>query len=356
MVLLESKADKRLGRQTVAFANPPVLAAAAAVAGPMEGEGPLGRLFDEVVPDRLVGQKTWEQAEVKLLEKAIHRALGKAGLKPTDLDWIVSGDLLNQLGASSFAGRTLDRPFFGVFGACAAWAESLTLAAMMIDGGFAHRVGVAASSHHEAAERQFRYPIEMGYQRPPTATWTVTGAGAAVLVDPRAVGDGAWPRITHATPGRLVDMGIKDPFDLGSAMAPAAADTIEAHLRDTGRGPGDYDLIITGDLGQAGRAIAVELLMQVGYNAEPVLDDCGLMIYDRKRQDVHCGGSGCACSATVFAARFFGDLRAGRMRRMLLVSTGAMFSPTTFQQGESIPGIAYAVAVESQSAAREEDR
>lgn len=342
MVLTASKAAKRIGRQTVVFPTRPRIVSVASVVGRMEADGPLGGLFDEAIEDNLMGQKSWEQAEVKLLERAMRLSLAKAALKPTDLDLIISGDLLNQIAASSFAGRTLDRPFFGIFGACSAWTEAMTLGAMMVDAGFAFRVGVAVSSHHETAERQFRYPIELGHQRPPTATWTVTGAGAGIIA---AEGDG--PRITHATPGRLVDMGVKDPFDLGSAMAPAAADTIEAHLRDTGRTPEDYDRIVTGDLGEAGKAIATDLLMEVGFNVEPVFDDCGTMMFDSRRQDVHCGGSGCACSAAVFSAALFRDLVEGRVKRLLLVSTGAMFSPTTYQQGESIPGIAYAVAIES---------
>ncbi len=334
--------QKKRGQQTLEFTSPPVILATAAVVGPMEGQGPLGHLCDEVTQDCLLGQASWERAEVRYLEKAVQKATAKAGLKLGDLDLVVAGDLLNQLAASSFAGRTLDRPFLGIFAACAAWTAGLTVAAMLVDGGFAARVGVGCSSHHDAAERQFRYPTEFGVQRPPTATWTATGAAAAVVAD-----GGQGPRITHATIGRLVDAGVKDPYDLGSAMAPAAAATLAAHFQDTGRRPDDYDLILTGDLGQVGRAVVSDLLLDAGFHVADRLDDCGLRLYDRRRQDVHAGASGCAASGVVFAAQLWHRLKGGSLRRVLLASTGAMFSPTTYQQGESIPGVAYAVAVEA---------
>ncbi len=339
-------AEKRIGQQTLLFHNRPVILAVGSVVGPFEGRGPLGHLFDEVTPDSLLGQKSWEQAEVKMLEKAVDIALSKARMQPGDIDVFLSGDLMNQITASCCAARTVDRPFFGVFGACSCWTEAMSLGAVLVDGGYAARAVIATSSHHNTAERQFRYPTEFGAQRPPTATWTVTGAAAAVLT---AGGDG--PRITHATVGRVVDIGLKDPFDLGSAMAPAAADTIVAHLRDTGRLPEDYDLIITGDLGRVGKPIATELMAEAGYNVTPVFDDCGLRIYSDD-QDVHGGGSGCACSGATFAAQLWADLARGHIRRLLLVATGALFSPTTYQQGETIPGIAYAVAIEGPDGGR----
>lgn len=338
---VKTQAPKKLGRQTVAFANPPRIAAVASVAGPMEGKGPLGGLFDEVCPDTLLGLKSWEQAESRLVEKAVGTALTKAGLQQGDIDLLIGGDLLNQLAASTFAGRAMDMPFLGVYAACACWSESMCLAAALIDGGYAEKVVIAVSSHHLTAERQFRYPTEFGVQRPPTSTWTATGAGAAVLA-----ADGEGPRVTHATWGRLMDLGLKDPYDMGSAMAPAAADTIIQHLKDTARSPRDYDLVITGDLGRVGKPIAAELIGQVGFDVAEVFDDCGLRLYDHAKQDVHAGASGCACSALTFAADLYPDLLAGRLNRILLVSTGAMFSTTTYQQGESIPSIAYAVAIE----------
>lgn len=334
----------RIGRQTLRFRRPPAITATGTVAGPMEGDGPLGHLFDEVAADTLLGQKSWEQAEVRMMGKAVEIALGKRNLGPGEIDFLVCGDLLNQITTSAFAARTLDRPFFGVYAACACWAEAMTLAAALLDGEYAERAVVAVSSHHDSAERQFRFPTEFGAQRPPTSTWTVTGAGAAVL---ERHGDG--PVITYATPGRIVDIGEKNPYDLGSAMAPAAADTLVAHFQDTGRSPLDYDLVATGDLGRVGMPIARDLALEAGYALDPILDDCGVRLY-RSDQDVHAGGSGCACSALAFLGRFYPDLAGGRMRRLLLVATGAMFSPTSFQQGESIPSIAYAVSIEAQTA------
>lgn len=331
----------RVGKQTFVFDNTPVITAVGTIAGALEAKGPIGTLFDEVVQDETLGQRTWEQAEVKLLERALKRVMTKAGLQEGDIDVLIMGDLLNQLSSSSFAARTLDRPFFGVYAACACWTESLTLAAALVDGGYADRVAVGVSSHHNSAEKQFRFPTEFAVQRPPTSTWTATGGAAAVVAES---GDG--PRITHATPGRIIDIGVKDPYDLGSAMAPAAADTIAQHLRDTERTPEDYDLIITGDLGRVGKPIAEELLRETGFEALPRLDDCGIRLYYQTQNDVHGGGSGCACSGLTFGAQLYPDLFEGRLGRILLVSTGAMFSPTTYQQGESIPGIAYAIAIE----------
>ncbi len=336
---------KHLGKQTLVFTTRPGVAATGAIAGPMEGKGPLGSLYDEVTADTILGQKTWEQAEVKMLEKAVSLAVQKAGFQPGEIDFVVCGDLLNQLGASSFAARTLDRPHLGIYGACSCWTEAMIVGSVMVDGGYATRVAIGASSHHDTAERQFRYPTEFGGQRPPTATWTTTGAGGACIVDQSDPGIAGYPRITHGTVGRVVDIGVKDPYDMGSAMAPAAADTIVTHLRDTGRLPTDYDLIITGDLGRVGKALTMDLAAESGFNLEPVLDDCGLHIY-YDHQDVHCGASGCASSALVYSSNLHRKLISGEIRRLLLVATGALFSPTSYQQGESIPGIAYAVAIE----------
>lgn len=352
MIQHKTKPDKRLGQQTITFPNKPAIVAVAAIAGPMEGRGPLGPFYDEVTRDTLLGQKSWEQAEVKLMEKAINTAVKKAGLQPGEIDAVICGDLLNQLTASSFAARTLDRPHLGIYGACSSWAEAMILGALMVDGGYAGRVVIGASSHHDSAERQFRYPTEFGAQRPPTATWTVTGAGAACIADKNEAKGSAAPVITHGTIGRVIDIGVKDPYDLGSAMAPAAVDTIVTHLRDTNRIPSDYDLIITGDLGWLGRTLATELAMEIGFNLEPVFDDCGLHIY-HPSQDVHCGASGCASSALMYTAVLHRRLMSGEIKRLLLVATGALFSTTTYQQGESIPSIAYAVAIEGPAATGE---
>jgi len=334
-------AGKRLGRETVFLANPPAIVGAATVAGPMEGKGPLGEYFDVVTEDTLLGEKTWEKAEVKMLQEAVELAMKKAEVQTGDIDFFLAGDLLNQIIASNFVARKISRPYLGLYGACSTLAEALAVGAMLIDGGFARYVLAGTSSHHDTAERQFRYPTEFGVQRPPTSTWTVTGAGAFVLAE-----GGHGPLITHVTVGKVVDMGQKDPNDMGSAMAPAAAETIWQHLQDTGRRATDYDLIVTGDLGRVGKPITEVLLKKAGYDLSPVYNDCGIMIYD-PNQDTHAGGSGTACSALVFGGYVLKEILAGRYRRVLLVATGALYSPTSAQQGESIPGIAHAVAIEA---------
>ncbi|MBX5476715.1 MAG: stage V sporulation protein AD [Clostridia bacterium] len=336
------EAGRRVGERTIRFRAEPRLVAAAAVGGRMEGEGPLGHEFDEVDPDSLLGQASWERAERELMRRAVAHALRKAGWSTDDVDFMFGGDLLNQIVSTSFAARDLDIPTFGLFSACATLTAALTLAAMAVDGGYARRALVSVSSHHETAERQYRFPTEFGNQRPPTAQWTAT-AGAAFLL----CGGGDGPRVTMATPGRVVDYGVKDPFDMGSAMAPAAADTIEAHLRDTGRAPDDYDMILTGDLAAVGTPLVRELLSQRGYRIDDVHEDCGLLLYDRERQDVHAGGSGAACSGSTVAAHIWKRLASGELRRVLLVATGALHSPTTYQQGEAIPCVAHAVVIEA---------
>jgi len=337
-------APKRVGQHTLQFANPPVIVATASVVGPKEGEGPLGDSFDMVVDDSYFGEKSWEKAERKMLEEAIKMVIAKAQLKPQDIDFLLAGDLLNQTISANFAAQTLGIPFLGLYGACSTMYEGMDLAAMLIDGGFAHHVVAASSSHYDASERQFRFPTEQGVQRPPTAQWTVSGA-AAVLMAPSGNG----PRVTHATIGRVLDLGIKDPNDMGSAMAPAAVDTIVRHFQDTGRSPIDYDLIITGDLGRVGHEIASKLLGGQNYDVSKNFNDCGILIYDHERQDTHAGGSGCACSAVVFAGHLMGKLNEGQYKRILGIGTGALFSPTATQQGESIPGIGHGVVIEKLS-------
>ncbi len=327
--------------QTWAYSSPPSLLATASVVGPREGRGPLSGWFDVIKPDRLLGQKSWEMAEAKMVEEAVALALKKAGVGRDELDFLLAGDLLNQIIASSFAARTIDVPYFGLYGACSTIAEGLALASALVDGGFATNVAVVSSSHHDTAERQYRFPTEYGGQRPPTAQWTATAAGAVVVGPP---GRGKL-RATHATIGRVVDHGRKNPFDMGSAMAPAAADTITAHFRDTGRAPETYDLVVTGDLAAVGQPLAAELLEEHGLDLDGRFVDCGQMIYD-ETQDAHAGGSGCGCAASVFAGYLAKNLEQGKFRRILLVATGALHSPTTCQQGESIPCVAHAVAVE----------
>ncbi len=327
--------------QTIAFASRPSILATASVVGPREGAGPLAGWFDVIKPDRLLGQRSWEMAESKMVEEAVDLALTKAGLSRAELDFMLAGDLLNQIIAAAFAARTIDRPFFGLYGACSTIAEAMTLGSVLVDGGFATNVCAVSSSHHDTAERQYRFPTEFGGQRPPTAQWTATAAGA-VVVGTAGAGD---IRVTHATVGRVVDHGCKNPYDMGSAMAPAAVDTIAAHFRDTGLRPEDYDLVVTGDLAAVGHPLAAELLEEEGVDLDGRFVDCGQMLYD-ETQDAHAGGSGCGCSACVFTGYLAKNLAAGKFRRILLVATGALHSPTSYQQGESIPCVAHAVALE----------
>jgi stage V sporulation protein AD len=332
--------DKKKGAQTLAFRHAPVILASSSIVGPMEGKGPLGEYFDEVRDDQLWGQKTWEKAESKLVEDAVLKALQKAGIPKHLVDFLFAGDLLNQITVSNFAAGQLSIPFFGVYGACSTFAEAICLGAMTIDGGYAGVVVAAASSHHDTAERQYRYPTEFGVQRPPTAQWTATAAGAALLA---GAGDG--PRVTYATVGKVVDFGIRDPNNMGAAMAPAAADTIRQHLHDTGRSASYYDLIVTGDLGRVGLPLAQDTLKGDGIEAADRFADCGILLYSEE-QDVHAGGSGCGCSAAVFGGYLMQRLEKGDLKKILLVATGALHSPMTYLQGENIPAVAHAVAIE----------
>ena len=330
--------SKKCGGQTLSFLSPPSVAGFAAVVGKKEGEGPLGACFDIVEQNDTFGETSWEKAESAMQGLALRAALDKAMRPASALDVIFAGDLLNQCIASSFAARGQKVPFLGLYGACSTMAESLVLAAMAIDGGFASLTASVASSHFCSAERQYRTPLEYGGQRTPTAQWTVTGSGAVVLSQ-----DGEGPWITHATIGRVVDKGVKDANNMGAAMAPAAYDTLTAHFADTGRRPSDYDLIVTGDLGSLGLELLQDLFHMDGVEFSN-LDDCGVRIYDAQSQDVHCGGSGCGCSAAVLTGQLLPRMREGRCRRLLFCGTGALLSPTSTMQGESIPGICHAVA------------
>lgn len=286
-----------------------------------------------------LGQDSYEKAEKKLLEQASERAIDKAGMRKEDIQFFLAGDLMNQVISSNFAARTLAVPYLGLFGACSSSMESLALGSLLVDSGYAERVLVGTASHNAAAEKQFRYPTEYGSQKPPTAQWTVTGAGAAVLTN-REEGI----RVTSATVGRVVDMGIQDPFNMGAAMAPAAVDTIEAHFRDL-KNP-EYDLILTGDLGKIGHTTAADLLEKHGLKLpNDRFGDCGLMIY-REDQPVQAGASGCACSACVTYGHVLNRMRKGELKKVLIVATGALLSPLSYQQNESIPCIAHAVALE----------
>jgi stage V sporulation protein AD len=329
------------GHQTWVFQSKPTIIASAAVGGPFEAKGAIAEDFDFLHEDTWLGQDSFEKAEKKLLEEACETAINKASMKKEDVQFFISGDLMNQIISSTFAARTLGMPFLGVFGACSSSMEGLALASLLIDSKSAEYVVCAASSHNVAAEKQFRYPTEYGGQKPPTAQWTVTGAGAGLVAH-----KGKGPRVTSATLGRVVDMGISDPFNMGAAMAPAAVDTIEAHFRDLNIEPSHYDLIATGDLGRVGHSIAGELLEKHGMNIPPeIFTDCGLLIY-RKDQPVFAGGSGCGCSATVTYGHLLNRMKKGDLKRILVIATGALMSPLSYQQKESIPCIAHAVAIE----------
>lgn len=334
--------NKRIGSQTVKFENPPVIISAASVVGPKEGQGPLKDKFDKIIEDSLHGEDTWEKAESKFVSVGLKLAVSKAKIDITDIDYIFTGDLLNQDAGSTFGARELERPFFGLFGACSTMGESMSLGAMSVDGGFAEYVLAGASSHFCAAEKQFRFPLELGTQRPPTSTWTVTGQGSVVIAK-----HGEGPVITHVTTGKIIDMGVTDTTNMGAAMAPAAVDILTAHFKDTGRTPDFYDVIATGDLGYIGRELVVQLMEKEGYSMGSNYTDCGIEIFDKETQDTHSGGSGCACSAVTFCGYFYKMLKSGKINNMLFIPTGALMNTTTSQQGESIPAIAHAVAMES---------
>ncbi|RKD29007.1 stage V sporulation protein AD [Thermohalobacter berrensis] len=329
------------GHRTWVFESKPVLLASSAIGGPFEAQGPLADDFDILHKDTWLGQDSFEKAEKKLLEQACEIAIEKAGLKKEDIQFFLSGDLMNQIISSSFTARTLGSAFLGIYGACSSSMEGLALAALIVNSKSAKYALAGTSSHNAAAEKQYRYPTEYGGQKPPTAQWTVTGAGAALLGQ-----EGEGPRITSATIGRVVDMGLSDPFNMGGAMAPAAVDTIEAHFRDLGIDPSYYDIIATGDLGRVGHRIATDLLTDHGLKIPPeIFTDCGILIYG-KDQPVMAGASGCACSATVTYGHFINRMKKGEIKRILIVATGALLSPLSYQQKESIPCIAHAVSIE----------
>mgnify|MGYP001033710310 FL=1 len=332
-----------MGRQSWLFDRRPVILATGTVVGPFEGQGPLAADFDHVHDELSIGQDSWEKAERALFEEAAQLAAKKAGIAMDQVRFLVGGDLMNQIISSTFAARTLAVPFIGVFGACSTSMLSLATAAMLVDAGGAPYAMAVTCSHNATAEKQFRYPTEYGSQKPPTAQFTVTGAGAALLGR-----SGRGPVITAATIGKIVDFGVKDPFNMGAAMAPAAVDTILAHMNDLNRSPDDYDLIVTGDLSKVGHRLALELFAREGFPIDKtVYSDCGMMIYDYEKQNVQAGASGCACSAVVTYGHLLNRMKKGELKRILVVATGALLSTISYQQGESIPCIAHAVAIES---------
>ncbi|MEG1003115.1 MAG: stage V sporulation protein AD [Clostridium sp.] len=335
------KAIKKIGEQTIKLEDPPSIISTFSIVGPKEGEGPLKSYFDEVLSDDTCGKESYEKAESDMMYTAITSAIERADLECSDIDYLFAGDLLNQIISSSFAARKLEIPFFGLYGACSTMSESLGLAALIMDGGFAKYTVASTSSHFSAAERQFRFPLEYGSQRSKTAQWTVTGAGAMVLGYKEN-----FPKITYVTTGVVKDYGIKDANNMGAAMAPAAVDTIYKHFKDTGRTPKDYDIITTGDLGKVGKKITDKLILEYGYDIRENHVDCGDIIFNNETQGTESGGSGCGCSAVVSSGYIYKKMMRGEIKSALIISTGALMSTTSSLQGESIPGIAHAVSIE----------
>lgn len=329
------------GHQTWVFESKPVIIGSAAIGGPFEAQGNLAKDFDLLHDDLWLGQDSYEKAEKKFLEQACETAIKKAGLKKGDIQFFLSGDLINQIIPSSFTARMLAVPYLGIYGACSSSMEGLAMGSLIVDSGFGQNALVGTSSHNAAAEKQYRYPTEYGAQKPPTAQWTVTGAGAAVVAR-----QGEGPRVVAATIGRVVDMGLSDPFNMGAAMVPAAVDTIEAHFRDLNIYPSHYDLIATGDLGRVGHRIAGDLLEKHGVGIPgDILTDCGILMY-KENQPVLAGASGCACAATTTYGHLLNRMRKGELKRILVIATGALLSPMSYQQKETIPCIAHAVSIE----------
>lgn len=330
----------RVGAQTITLQNPPKIISSYSTVGPKEGKGPLGIYFHDILTDPMMGEATPEKAERKILEQTVQKALAQVKLAADEVQYFIAGDLLNQIISANFSARSLGVPLIGIFGACSTFAEGIGLASVFIDGNYADKIIVAVSSHYQTAERQYRYPIELNVQRKLTSQTTVTGSGTVIL---SKEGDG--PRVTHVTFGKVVDMGLKDVNDMGSAMAPAAMDTLMAHLQDTGRTPGDYDLILTGDLASQGSKMLRVLTKEKGISLGEKLKDAGAMIF-APQQSAGAGGSGAACSAVVTTGYVMKEMYQGKYRRILFIATGALMNPLTYQQGESIPCIAHAVSIE----------
>lgn len=331
---------KKVGENTIKFTLPPKLISGYSIVGPKEGLSPFAKYFDYILKTDSFNEKTYEIAERKMLEQAICGATDKANLLSTDIDILLSGDLLNQIISASFSARQIQTSFIGLFGACSTMTESLAVGACLIDGGCANKIACATCSHFSTAERQFRYPLELGCQRPPTAQWTVTGAGCSILSS-----EGKGHNITHATFGKVIDFGIKDMNNMGAAMAPAAADTLKNLFNDTKTCPSDYDLIVTGDLGKLGSEIFIDLMESYGFKLYENYCDCGQLIFSNTQKSFM-GGSGCGCSASMMNSYILKKIDNGEYRKVILMSTGALLSTTSAQQGESIPGIAHAVIIE----------
>ncbi|MCM1186904.1 MAG: stage V sporulation protein AD [Lachnoclostridium sp.] len=338
--------NQKAGRASIKLENSVYILNSASIVGKKEGEGPLGLLFDMIGEDDLFGCNSWEEAESSLQKDAVYLALSKAGVSAEDISFIYAGDLLGQSIATSFGISSYNIPLFGVYGACSTCGESLALGAMTIAGGYADKVVCVTSSHFASAEKEFRFPLEYGNQRPLSATWTVTGSGAFVLGNQPLEGSGARARIVGMTVGKIVDYGLKDSMNMGACMAPAAASTLEQHFIDFGSQPENYDKIITGDLGSVGQKVLIDLLRKKGYDISAQHMDCGIEIFDAQAQDTHAGGSGCGCSAVTLSAYILKQLEEGNWKKVLFMPTGALLSKTSFNEGKSVPGIAHALVLE----------
>lgn len=332
----------KIGKCSIEFDNKPLISASASVVAQKEGEGPLGEYFDRVIDDPMAGQNTWEEAESEMQRQLVDELLIKSGLQAKEIRYFFAGDLLGQLIATSFGISGFEVPVFGLYGACSTMGEALSLAAMTVSAGYADNVIAMTSSHFGSAEKQFRFPLDYGNQRPLCATWTVTGAGGVIL---SASGESDIC-VSGITTGRIVDYGIQDSFNMGAAMAPAACDVIYNHLMDFERRPEDYDAIYTGDLGSVGQTILIDLMDKRGFDISKVHHDCGMEIYDAGTQDTHAGGSGCGCSAATLSAQILRRIREGEYSRVLFVPTGALLSAISFNEGKTVPGIAHAVVIE----------
>lgn len=339
--------NKMRGSQSVEFVNPPHISGYSSIAGKMEGEGPLGGCFDCIIEDPLFGGTTWEDAESRMQKKAAELAIEKAKLTNKDIRYLMAGDLLGQLIATSFGIMDLQIPVFGIYGACSTMGEAISLGAMLIDGGYAEHVLAMTSSHNASAEKQFRFPMAYGNQKPLSATWTVTGSGAMVLSSTRSPGDdGIDIVVKGATTGKILDYGVKDSMNMGACMAPAACDVIFQNLTDFAVKPDYYDKIITGDLGLVGQKILIDLLNEKGFDISRNHMDCGIEIFNGDEQDTHAGGSGCGCSAITLNGYVMKKLKKKEWKRVLFVPTGALLSPVSFNEGNSVPGIAHGVIIE----------
>ena len=329
------------GKQSIQFDIAPYIMDMASIVGKKEGEGPLGNLFDKIEEDSMLGQKTWEEAESQLQKQAAQMVLDKSGYTKNDIRYLFSGDLLEQMTATSFGLMDLGIPLFGLYGACSTMGEAMILGAMTVAAGYADKVISLASSHYASAEKQFRFPLDYGSQRPLAASWTVTGCGSVIIGKEKGKA-----KITGVTPGKVMDYGLKDSMNMGACMAPAACDTIYQNFMDFNRQPEDYDKIITGDLGYIGQKILIDLLKEKGFNIEKQHMDCGIEIFDRETQDTHAGGSGCGCSAVTFSSYILPQIQRNAWKRVLFIPTGALLSKVSFNEGRTVPGIAHAVVVE----------